>query len=229
LDATAIIPVKRFGHAKQRLLATLDRPQRARLVKAMLRDVLAATTGAELVERVIVVTAEGRAERIALVHARRARTPMEVLQERGDRGHPEAATLGIVRAKALGARCAALLPGDCPLLDAGELDAALARMRPGRVVVVPDRHGAGTNALLMCPPDAIAPGFGPASRERHADRAARAGHEVSIEPLPSLALDVDTPEDLEEMAAVLESRPERAPATAGALAELRRIAGGARR
>ncbi len=229
MDATAIIPVKRFGRAKQRLLATLDRPQRAKLVKAMLRDVLAATTGAERVERVTVVTAEGRAERIALAHARRVRTPIEVLQERGDRGHPEAATLGIVRAKALGARCVALLPGDCPLLDAGELDAALDRMEPGRVVVVPDRHGIGTNSLLMCPPDAIAPGFGPGSCQRHTDRAERAGHEVAVEPLPSLALDVDTPEDLEEMAGLLESHHERAPATAEALVLLGRIAGGARR
>ena len=229
MDATAIIPVKRFGPAKQRLLATLDRPQRAVLVRAMLRDVLAATTGAEHVERVIVVTAEGRAERIALLHARHARTPIEVLQERGDRGHPEAATLGIVRAKALGARCVALLPGDCPLLDAGELDAALERMRPGRVVVVPDRHGSGTNALLMCPPDAIAPAFGPGSRERHTGRGERAGHEVAVEPLPSLALDVDTTEDLEEMAALLESHPKWSPATAEALVQLGRIAGGARR
>jgi 2-phospho-L-lactate/phosphoenolpyruvate guanylyltransferase len=226
--ATAIIPVKRFGHAKQRLLAALDRPQRAALVKAMLADVLAATTAATEVERVIVVTAEGRAERIALDHARRVTTPIEVLQEQGDRGHPEAATLGIVRAKALGADCVALLPGDCPLLDSGELDALLGRMHPGRVAVVPDRHGSGTNAVVMSPPDAIAPAFGPDSRERHADRAERAGFEVAVEQLPSLALDVDTPDDLEALGGLLGERPGRAPATAEALAQLARIASGAR-
>jgi 2-phospho-L-lactate/phosphoenolpyruvate guanylyltransferase len=226
VDATAIVPVKRFGHAKQRLLSVLDRPQRAALVKAMLADVLRATTRCERVERVIVVTAEGRAERIALAHARRVATPIEVLQERGDSGHPQAATLGIVRAKALNASCVALLPGDCPLVEAGELDAALERMHPGRVAVVPDRHGTGTNALLMSPPDAIAPGFGPGSRERHAGRADRAGHEVAVEPLPSLALDVDTPDDLEALAAALQGDSERAPATVRALAELGRIQGG---
>lgn len=229
MHATAIIPVKRFGQAKQRLLETLDRPQRAALVKAMLTDVLRATTAAEDIERVIVVTAEGRAERIALAHARRVTTPIEVFQEQDDRGHPEAATLGIVRAKALGAGCVALLPGDCPLLDAAELDAALERMGPGRVAVVPDRHGTGTNALLMSPPDAIGPGFGPESRERHTDRAEQAGYEVAVEPLASLALDVDTPDDLEALVDLLEADPERAPATAGALVELGRITGGARR
>jgi 2-phospho-L-lactate/phosphoenolpyruvate guanylyltransferase len=229
MRATAIIPVKRFGDAKRRLLTTLDRPQRAALVKAMLTDVLQATTAANGIERVVVVTSEGRAERIALAHAQRVRTPIEVLQEHGDRGHPEAATLGIVRAKALGADCVALLPGDCPLLDAAELDAALDRMHAGRVAVVPNQHGTGTNALLMSPPDAIAPGFGPDSRERHTGRAERAGFEVAVEPLESLGLDVDTPDDLEVLAAALGEQPERAPATADALVGLGRIAGGARK
>ena len=94
MRATAIIPVKRFGQAKQRLLDRLDRPQRAALVKAMLADVLAAVSAAESVERVIVVTGEGRAERIALRQAQRTTTPLEVLREPADRGHSEAATLG---------------------------------------------------------------------------------------------------------------------------------------
>lgn len=220
MRATAIIPVKRFGEAKRRLLEALDRPQSAALVKAMLRDVLAAVTAAELVERVVVVTGEGRAERIALRHAQRAVTPIEVLRHPRDTGHPDAATLGIVRAKALGAQCVALLPLDCPLLDAVELDGALGRMRGGRVAVVPDRHGTGTNALLLSPPDAIGPAFGPDSCARHVERGRRAGHEVAVERLESLALDVDTPDDLVALAATLEGDPGRAPATAAELARL---------
>jgi 2-phospho-L-lactate/phosphoenolpyruvate guanylyltransferase len=225
MRATAIIPVKRFGAAKQRLLETLDRPQRAAVVKAMLADVLVAVTASERIERVIVVTGEGRAERIALAHARRTATPVEVLREPEDRGHSEAATLGIVRALSHGAECAALLPGDCPLLDSGELDDALERMRPGRVAVVPDRHGTGTNALLLAPADAIGPAFGEGSRARHADRARRAGYAVAVEELDSLALDLDTPSDLGALAAVLAERPERAPATAAELTRLGPIAG----
>jgi 2-phospho-L-lactate guanylyltransferase len=220
MRATAIIPVKRFGHAKQRLLDALDRPQRAALVKAMLADVLAAVDATEPVERIIVVTGEGRAERLALHHARRTRKPLEVLRDPDDRGHSEAATLGIVRALSHGAECSALLPGDCPLLDPGELAAALGRMASGRVAVVPDRHGSGTNALLLAPADAIGPAFGEGSRERHADRAGRAGFEVAIEELPSLALDLDTPEDLEVLEAALADDPERAPRTAAELARL---------
>ena len=220
MRATAIIPVKRFGDAKQRLLDALDRPQRAALIKAMLTDVLAAVSACERVERVIVVTGEGRAERIALVHARRTSTPLEVMRDPTDRGHSEAATLGIVRALSHGAQCTALLPGDCPLLDSAELDGALERMSAGRVAVVPDRHGTGTNALLLCPADAIGPAFGVDSMARHCDRAERAGHAVAIEELASLALDLDTPEDLASLAAALADRPESAPATA---AELKRL------
>lgn len=226
MKATAVLPVKRFGAAKQRLLDALEEPGRAALVKAMLADVLAAITAAAQVERVIVVTGERRAERIALRHAQRVRTPIEVLRDPEDTGHPEAATLGIVRARALGAGCVALLPGDCPLLEAAELDAALARMGEDRVAVVPDRHTTGTNALLLSPPDAIAPGFGPGSRERHVERARRRGLEVAVEELESLALDLDTLDDLTVLAATLERNPERAPSTAGALRDLGLTASG---
>ena len=225
MRATAIIPVKRFGEAKQRLLDTVDRPQRAALIKAMLTDVLDATDRSELAERVIVVTGEGRAERLALRHAQRSTTALEVLRDPDDRGHSEAATLGIIRALSLGAECAALLPGDCPLLDPEELDGALDRMRPGRVAVVPDRHGTGTNALLLAPANAIGPAFGPDSAERHCERARLGGHELAVERLDSLGLDLDTPDDLRALAAALAEEPVRAPATA---AELERLGAEAR-
>jgi 2-phospho-L-lactate/phosphoenolpyruvate guanylyltransferase len=222
-NAVAIIPVKRFGAAKQRLLEVLDRPERAALVSAMLADVLAALLSAERVEVVVVVTGERRAERIALREARRAAAQLEVLRDPRDVGHSEAATLGIIRAKALGAECAALVPGDCPLLDPRELDDALERMSRGRVVIVPDRHGTGTNALLLSPPDAIGPVFGPDSCALHAERGRRAGHTVEVEPLASLGLDLDTPADFAALTATLERDPARAPATAAELARRGRL------
>ena len=163
MRASAVIPVKRFGAAKQRLLETLDRQGRAALVRAMLADVLAATAGAELTERVIVVTGERRAERIALRGARRTTQPLEILRDPRDNGHSEAATLGILRAQALGASCVALLPGDCPLLDPAELDAALDRMRSGRVAIVPDRHGTEPTGFCSRRRTRSAPPLGPAA------------------------------------------------------------------
>jgi 2-phospho-L-lactate guanylyltransferase len=220
MKATAIVPVKRFGTAKQRLLERVDRPQRAAIVRAMLEDVLAAVVAAESIERLIVVTGEGRAERIALERAKRAETPIEVLQEPVDHGHSEAATLGIIRALATDAECVALLPGDCPLLAPDELDRALTEIEPGRVGVIPDRHGTGTNGLLMSPPDAIAPAFGPGSRDRHLERARLRDLDASVAEVPSMALDLDTPDDLTALAATLAADPAEAPATSAVLADL---------
>jgi 2-phospho-L-lactate guanylyltransferase len=76
-------------------------------------------------------------------------------------------------------------------------------------VIVPDRHGTGTNALLLAPPDALEPSFGPGSCRRHAQLARRAGIAHVILPVPSLALDIDTPEDLTELGRL----GDRAPTT----------------
>jgi 2-phospho-L-lactate guanylyltransferase len=83
------------------------------------------------------------------------------------------------------------------------------------VVIVPDRHGQGTNALLLTPPDVMEPAFGEGSFARHAARARAAGAAVRVADLPSLALDVDTPEDL---AALLAGRAD-APRTRALLEE----------
>jgi 2-phospho-L-lactate guanylyltransferase len=220
VNATAIVPVKRFGAAKRRLADAIDRRDRPRLLAAMLEDALNAIGRATCVERVILVTGEKRAERVAMQAAQRLRTPIEVLREPADHGHSEAATLGVVRAIALGARCAVLLPADCPLLDAGELDAALGRAVDGRVGVIPDRHGTGTNGLVLAPPDAIGPAFGEGSCARHLELAASRGLRGEADELPSLALDLDTPDDLAALRAAVAAEPDRAPRTAAVLAEL---------
>jgi 2-phospho-L-lactate guanylyltransferase len=209
--ATAILPVKRFGGAKRRLGTTLGPEHRAALAAAMLDDVLAAIARCRAIERVLVVTGEPVAQRAVAEHR------SELVPDPLDAGHSEAARLGVTRALEFGAACAALLPGDCPLISSAEIDDALARMSAGRVAILPDRHGTGTNGLLISPPDAFQPAFGPGSRARHESLARRAGLQVSVEPLPSLGLDVDTPEDLAALRQPLGRSPERAPSTAAVL------------
>ena len=86
------------------------------------------------------------------------------------------------------------------------------------VVIVPDRHGAGTNALLLSPPDVIEPSFGPGSFARHAARAHAAGTVVRVAEIRSLGLDVDTPDDLRVLRDALAARPDGAPRTRELLA-----------
>jgi 2-phospho-L-lactate/phosphoenolpyruvate guanylyltransferase len=112
------------------------------------------------------------------------------------------------------------VPGDTPLVDTQDVSRLLGLETA--VAIVPDRHGTGTNALLISPPDAIAPSFGPGSFERHvvAARAAAVGY--SIERVPGLMFDVDTPDDLADLSTALDGRRGQAPSTRGALRQLDR-------
>jgi 2-phospho-L-lactate guanylyltransferase len=210
LKATAILPVKRFGAAKQRLAAGLDEARRAELVAAMLADVLEAIGGARSIERTIVVSSEPRAIELA------AAAGAELVADPDEGGHSGAALAGIARAQGLGARCVILLPGDCPLLDPRELERLLTGMPERYVAVVPDRHGTGTNALALTPPDAIRPSFGEGSCARHVAAAREAGVPFAVEELSSLALDLDTPADVVALTRVLAARRGRAKQTAKA-------------
>ncbi|HYU59715.1 MAG TPA: 2-phospho-L-lactate guanylyltransferase [Solirubrobacterales bacterium] len=211
MKATAILPVKRFAAAKQRLGASIDATRRHQLLEAMLRDVLAAISRSRMVERILVVTGEPAAAEIA------AELGAGAVPDPADAGHVQAALLGVDAASASGAGCVALLPGDCPLLEARELDRVLTGLPEPYVAIVPDRHGTGTNGLVLAPPNAIRPAFGEGSRERHVSAARAAGVPFSVEALDSLALDLDTPADVVAMTAALEGRRKRAPNTARAL------------
>ncbi len=211
MKATAVLPVKRFGAAKQRLAGGIDDERRAAVVAAMLEDVLEASADARSIERTIVVTSEPAAAELA------ARAGAEVLPDPDEGGHSGAALAGVARARELGADCVVLLPGDCPLLDPRELERLLTGMPERFVAVVPDRHGTGTNALALAPPEAIRPAFGAGSCARHVAAAREAGVPYAIEELPSLALDLDTPADVIALTRVLEAGGKRGKRTARAL------------
>jgi 2-phospho-L-lactate guanylyltransferase len=211
--ATAIVPIKRFDLAKSRLSGTAADPLRPALAKAMLTDVLLGLLETRLVDRILVVSGEPAAREVA------ERMGVEFLDDPDDVGHSEAAALGVADAMSHHEDCVALLPGDCPLIDAAELDRELGAQAPG-VAVIPDRHGTGTNGLILAPPDIIKPSFGPGSRERHCRLAREAGARVRIATMRSMSLDLYTGEDLDELIEALRADPERAPTTAAALKEL---------
>jgi 2-phospho-L-lactate guanylyltransferase len=99
-----------------------------------------------------------------------------------------------------------IVPADLPLITPQDIRHMLEFIHdPPVVVVAPDRHRQGTNALLVCPVGLIQYDFGPGSFERHCERARQAGARLEICELPSLALDVDLPEDLDLVSAELEA------------------------
>ncbi len=218
MTTIAVLPVKHFADGKQRLADGLGRGTRRALVEAMVTDVLIALRRAEKIDQTLVVTGEAAMEAIA--HGYDASTVMDP----EDSGHSAAAMLGVQEAIARGARRVLLVPGDCPALDPREIDALLHRAPPPRpeVVVIPDRHGLGTNGLVLTPPDIITPSFGEGSRARHVEAAEAAGATLRIEALASLILDVDTVDDLDALREALGEGHGNAAHTRGMLNRLAR-------
>jgi 2-phospho-L-lactate guanylyltransferase len=212
----AVLPIKSFDEAKQRLAEELDPGRRRSLVEAMFCDVLIALRRATMVNAILVVTGDPGAAHIAGGYG-----AAYILAE--DQGHNPAASVGIARALDLGAERVLLVPGDCPLLDPKQLDELLSRpVAPRAALIVPDRHGTGTNALLLRPPDALVPGFGPDSRERHVSLAKSDSTVPWVVEVPSLALDVDTPDDLAALERQLAESHGGAAHTRGTLRQLMR-------
>jgi 2-phospho-L-lactate guanylyltransferase len=208
----AILPVKRFELAKTRLREQLAPAQRRRLAEAMVVDVLEALLAAPALEEVVLVTNEPAVATVAGAHG------ATVLPDPTESGQSAAALVGIRHALANDYDRALLVPGDCPALDDAALRTLLEREAdPPAVTIVADRHGSGTNALLLTPPEVIEPAFGPNSFERHRARASTAGAAWHVEPLPGLLLDIDTPEDLAALRLALAIRTTR---TSAVLAEI---------
>ncbi len=225
MRTAAILPVKRFAVAKRRLGASVTEELRVELARAMVADVLLALAHTAAIGRTIVVTGEDSVARAA-----REQGALVVADETED-GQSAAVTLGIGAALADGVERALCVPGDCPALEPAELESLLCPVGPPRadgagggagaeaeVVIVPDRHGTGTNGLLLTPPDVIAPSFGAFSCERHRALALAAAVPCRVERPPSLLLDIDTGADLAALRERLSRAGGRAARTRAALA-----------
>jgi 2-phospho-L-lactate/phosphoenolpyruvate guanylyltransferase len=187
---------------------------RQALAQAMFSDVLSTLRRVPELDEIAVVTADRAAEAAA------SGERVTLLYDGAQSGQSDAALIGIRHALETGCDRAVLVPGDTPLLQSG--DVAILVGAASGVVIAPDRHGTGTNALALSPPDAIEPSFGPDSFARHVAAAEAAGVPHRVEEIPGLTLDVDTPSDLTELAAALDSRRGHAPSTRGALRQLER-------
>lgn len=187
-STAVLIPVRTFEGAKSRLGAVLDAEERRDLVERLLRRTVSAALATPGVVDVVVVSPDP--EVLAIASAAGAR-PLAQWTRGLNPAIQEARA-------AVGADRLLVLPADIPAVTPGALAAVLgagdAAGAPS-VVLAPDRHGRGTNALLLSPRDVIDPAFGGDSRAAHAWLASSADA-AYVEVPDVLALDIDTPDDL---------------------------------
>lgn len=191
----AIVPIKHFEHAKARLAPALTPAQRRDLMRAMASDVLESLAATAGIERILVISGEPEVEFLARA------VGATVVADDGA-GLNAAVTKGARIAAEAGARGVLIVHGDLPLAHADAFTAILdAHGDAPAVTVVPDAREEGSNCLACSPPDVIAFHFGRDSCRAHL----AAAREQAIEPvklrIPSLALDVDSPQDLESLLA----------------------------
>lgn len=187
----AIVPVKALSEAKGRLSPLFSQDVRRRLTLAMLEDVLCALRKVEALSRILVVSRDPDAAAAAL------RQGAETLSEPLNSDQNVALNFAAELAIREGVETILVIPADVPLAEAGDVAGLLKQhgVSPA-MTIVPDRHGSGTNALICSPPDLLPFKFGEGSFSAHVKSAEARGVKPSISHMPSLALDIDTPEDI---------------------------------
>lgn len=188
----AIIPVKPLRRGKSRLAGVLTEDQRADLNSRMLSHTLEVLQLIPEIEQTLVVSRDPAA--LTLARENGAKT----LQEDGSPHLNTALRRAAAVARVYSTSGILVLPADIPLLQPSDITEILLRtVKPPVVVVAPDRHRQGTNALYQSPAGLIDFAFGLDSFQKHCERAEKANARLEILELPSIGLDLDLPEDLE--------------------------------
>lgn len=202
-----VIPVKSLGQSKQRLANILTEEQRQLLAEAMFKDVLAAVTATSAIHQVLVVTRDDSVREIA------RNMGAEVLIEPDHcTGLNEAIALGVHHVELHGGNKALVLHGDVPLANTEDLDYLFTTHLDGGVTLVPDEDENGTNGMLFDLPTEIVFQYGEGSYRKHLQASGELGLICNIAELPDLTLDIDSPDDLLELASRLIDFPQLATA-----------------
>lgn len=189
----ALIPVKDLSKAKERLSSALPQVDRTALAYAMLEDVFNALKGSKLLDRIFVVTLDVKAIEIARSHG------FEIIEEEEQKGESHSVDYASRICMEKGAESVLVVPGDAPLITSEDIDSVLKREGDNpSIVLVPARDDFGTNAILRKPPDAIPSRFGEDSFRKHMEEARERGIYFEIYRNSRIALDIDTPDDLNE-------------------------------
>lgn len=188
-----LVPVKNTSSAKQRLAAVLDQLSRTALAQAMLHDVLTTLHHWKARPRVAVVTSDLYAVKLATEYE------FEVIPDPDNPGETGAIEMATRLCVERGVDSTLVIPADIPLIQAWELDEILKHAPAAGSVLVPAADGRGTNAVFRRPADLFPLRFGNDSFKPHHAAAQATGKPCVVLNLPGIAVDVDNPEDLDQL------------------------------
>lgn len=193
-----LVPVKNLSAAKQRLAGVLDQPARTMLAQAMLADVLAVLNEWQISRKVsqsegALVTSDPFAVKLAAEYG------FEVIPDPDNPGETSAIEMATRVCAERGVEWTLVIPADIPLIQAWELDEILRHAPEEGSVLVPAGDGRGTNAAFRRPADLFPLRFGNDSFMPHHAAAQATGKSCVVLNLPGIAVDVDNPEDLQQL------------------------------
>ena len=188
-----LIPVKNLSAAKQRLAPILDQPSRTKLAQAMLHDVLSAVNVWAGRPQVAVVTSDPYAVSLASEYG------FEIIPDPDNPGETGAIEMATRICLERGVESTLVIPADIPLIQAWELEKILKYAPAEGSVLVPAADGRGTNAAFRRPANLFPLRFGNDSFKPHHAAAQAIGQPCVVLHLPGIAVDVDNPEDLQQL------------------------------
>jgi 2-phospho-L-lactate guanylyltransferase len=191
-----LVPIKNTSSAKQRLAAVLDQPSRTRLAQAMLHDVLATLHNWKHRPGVAIVSSDPFATELARKYE------CEIIPDPENPGETGAIEMATAVCVERGADSTLVIPADIPLIQAWELEEILKHAPAEGSVLVPAGDRRGTNAAFRRPANLFPLRFGNDSFKPHHAAAQATGKTCIVLSLPGIAVDVDNPEDLEQLIAM---------------------------
>src|SRR5918992_5978188 len=195
MNVAALMPVKGFRNAKQRLSSVLSSDARELLAETMFCDVLRQVRRARGLVGVFVVTGDEKVAAIA------AAAGAQVIREAEETGETDAVDFARWQLKRSGFEAVLIIPADMPLVGASDIEEVLAHVPEGAkapyALLVPSHDRLGTNALLLAPPDLIKLRFGYDSFNYHISQISAQGLPIRCFDNERIALDIDEPTDLE--------------------------------
>ncbi len=189
-----LIPVKSLANAKQRLASVLDQPTRTKLAQAMLFDVLETLGTWQSRPEVSVVTSDPFALEVA------KRFEFQIIPDRANRSETDAIEMATHFCESHSVDSTLVIPGDIPLIQVAELEQILEAAPTEGSVLVPASDGRGTNAAWRRPAGLFPLRFGNDSFKPHLAAARATQKPCVVLQLQGIALDVDNPADLQQLA-----------------------------